>query len=226
MRVFDGVDEAAAAAARYVAARARDAVGDRGRFTIAFSGGRTPGRMFEALVDEAVPWASVHVLQVDERAAPDGDADRNWTGLDAALLSRVAVRAEHCHPMPVGDEDLGVSSYAKALALVCGSPPVIDLVHLGMGPDGHTASLVPGDPILEVSDAEVAACGTYQGRRRLSLTYPALNRARERLWLVTGADKAEMLSRMGSGDTGVPAGRITGVDSIVFADRDAAPLVG
>jgi 6-phosphogluconolactonase len=120
------------------------------------------------------------------------------------------------------DLDEGVARYAQTLVDIAGSPPVIDLVHLGLGPDGHTASLVPGDAVLGVTDADVALTGVYQGRRRMTLTYPALNRARRVLWLITGEDKATMLVRLRRGDPGIPAGRVRQEHAIVIADRAAA----
>ncbi len=216
------------AAARAVAARiasaARDSIRKRGLFTLATSGGRTPWLMLEALAGEDVPWAGFHLFQVDERAAPDGDPDRNWTHIAASFLSRVPLSLSQLHPMPVTEADLSIAAerYGQALAACCGEPPVIDLVHLGLGADGHTASLVPGDPVLEVGDADVAPCGLYQGRRRLTLTFPALNRAREVLWLITGAEKAPMLARLREGDPSIPAGRVRQERARVIADRAAA----
>ena len=222
--VFPGADGAAREAARFVAAQARHAVAERGRFSVAVSGGRTPGRMMRALAGEDVPWAHVHLLQVDERVAPAGDAERNLTHLRESLLKGAPAAAARVHAMPVEAEDLegAAARYAENLEALAGSPPVLDLVHLGLGPDGHTASLVPGDPVLGLSDAEVAVAGPYEGRRRMTLTYPILNRARRVLWLVTGEGKAEMLVRLQGGDPAIPAGRIRADRAVVFADQAAA----
>jgi 6-phosphogluconolactonase/glucosamine-6-phosphate isomerase/deaminase len=166
----------------------------------------------------------VQLFQVDERVAPAGDPDRNWTQLAASLLERVALAPEQLHPMPVEEPELAAAArrYATTLRSVAGSPAVLDLVHLGLGPDGHTASLVPGDPALAVADADVALAGPYQGRRRMTLTYAALDRARRVLWLVTGADKREMLARLLRGDRSIPAGRVRADAAIAIADRAAA----
>jgi len=194
-------------------------VADRGRFALAVSGGSTPMRMLRALTLEDVPWDRVDLLQVDERVAPDGAADRNLTALRESLPAPARV-----HPMPVerGDLEAAAKRYAETLASVAGSPPVLDLVHLGLGDDGHTASLVPGDPVLDVRDREVAISGPYQGRRRMTLTYPALDRARQVLWLVTGEGKAAMLARLHAGDAAIPAGRVRAARATVFADHAAA----
>ena len=167
------------------------AVAARGRFVMAVSGGRTPWQMLRALAGEDVPWKDVHVVQVDERVAPAGDPDRNLTHLQESLLEHAPLRPDQIHAMPVesGDLDAAAAQYAAMLQQIAGMPPVLDLVHLGLGPDGHTASLVPGDPVLDVTDADVALTGIYQGRRRMTLTYPILNRSRRILWLVTGSDK-------------------------------------
>src|SRR5271166_854748 len=196
-------------AAELIAAEARAAAGTRGRFSIAVSGGHTPWQMLRALADEQVPWNAVHLFQVDERVAPAGDPDRNLTHIAETLLTRVTLPAGHLHAMPVGDKDLASAAarYARELDQVAGAPPVLDLVHLGLGPDGHTASLVPGDPVLEVKQAEVAVTGTYQGHQRMTLTFPVLDRARCILWVVTGAEKAGMLLRLQAGDRSIPAGR-------------------
>ncbi len=223
----DGAAVARAGAA-FVAAEARAAVAARGQCLLAFSGGHTPWQMLAALAGEDVPWARVDVLQVDERVAPAGDPDRNATHLREALLARVPLPPEHLHLMPVEAPDLAAAAaqYAQTLAALAGSPPTLDLIHLGLGPDGHTASLVPGDPALAVADASTAITGEYQGRRRMTLTYPVLNQARRILWLVTGADKAGMLIRLRNGDPGIPAGRVRADRAVVLADAPAAAQLG
>jgi 6-phosphogluconolactonase len=217
-------DSVARAGAAFTAAEARAAVAARGRFLIAVSGGRTPWTMLRALADEPMPWADVHVVQVDERVAPPGDSDRNLTHLRESLLARCPLVPEQVHAMPVEWADLEAASerYAVTLRELAGSPAVLDLAHLGLGPDGHTASLVPGDPVLDVTSADVALTGIYQGRRRMTLTYPLLNRSRRILWLVTGHEKADMLLRLRDGDRSIPAGRISRQRSVVLADEAAA----
>ena len=210
-------------AARAIAAAVREAVAERGRFVVAISGGRTPWQMLRALADEDVPWCSVHVVQVDERIAPAGSAERNLTHLHESLLERSPLPPAQLHAMPVAaaDLDAAAESYAATLAQIAGLPPVLDMAHLGLGSDGHTASLVPGDPVLHVENRDVAVTGPYQNRRRMTLTYPLLNRARRILWVVTGADKAPMLARLCGGDRSMPAGRIQRDRAIVIADADA-----
>ena len=208
-------DAVARRGASFAAERARAAVDARGRFTLAVSGGRTPWVMFAHLADEEIPWEQVTVFQVDERIAPDGDPDRNLThlreSLPAAGLARLVA-------MPVNDPEPDSAAAAYAARL----PGRLDLVHLGLGDDGHTASLVPGDPVLEVSDRDVAVTGEYQGRRRMTLTYPALSRAAELLWLVTGAEKAGPLHQLLLQDPAIPAGRVRASRSFVLADTAAA----
>jgi 6-phosphogluconolactonase len=207
-------DEVARAGAAFVAQHARQAVDRRGRFHFAVSGGHTPWAMFAELASETVPWDKVVIYQVDERVAPPDDPDRNLHHLYQALGSAPAeVRA-----MPVNDDQLGAAAAAYAAVL----PDHFDLVHLGLGPDGHTASLVPGDPVLEVTDRLVALTQPYQGRVRMTLTYPALARARQILWLITGDDKQEALAKLLSGDTAIPAGRVRADASLVLADQAAA----
>jgi 6-phosphogluconolactonase len=224
IEVLDDADEVADEAAAIIATDARIAVAARGRFVMAVSGGQTPWAMLRALADKELPWDGVHVLQVDERVAPSGDPDRNLTHLRASLLEHAPLRPEQIHAMPVESEDLqaAASRYVATLREVAGSPAVLDLVHLGLGPDGHTASLVPGDPVLDVNDVPVAPTGPYQGRRRMTLTYPVLNHARRILWLVTGGEKAAMLVRLRDGDRWIPAGRVRQDHALVLADRAAA----
>jgi 6-phosphogluconolactonase len=211
-------------AAAIIAADARDAVVARGRFIMAVSGGHTPWQMLRLLAGEKVPWEQVHIVQVDERVAPAGDPDRNLTHLRQSLLTRVPLRPEQIHAMPVETPDLeaGAKSYAQTLQEIAGSPPVLDLAHLGLGPDGHTASLVPGDPVLDVTDADVALTGVYMGRRRMTLTYRMLDRSRRILWVVTGSDKAGPLARLRDGDRSIPAGRVRQEQALVLADTPAA----
>ncbi len=224
IEVFDDADSVARAAAAAIAADTRAAIATRGRFALAVSGGHTPWIMLRALAGEDIPWAGVHVCQVDERVAPDGHTDRNLTHLRENLLQHAPLRPEQIHAMPVETADLqaAATQYALALRQIAGSPPVLDLIHLGLGPDGHTASLVPGDPVLDVTDADVAPTGVYQGRRRMTLTYPMLNRARRVLWVVTGSEKVEMLRRLRDGDLSIPAGRVRREQALLLADRAAA----
>jgi 6-phosphogluconolactonase len=166
----------------------------------------------------------VHVGQVDERVVPAGHPDRNLTHLRESLLNHAPLRAGQVYAMPVEALNLeaAASQYAETLRVIAGSPPVFDLIHLGLGPDGHTASLVPDDPVLDVTDADVALTGVYQGKRRMTLTYPMINRSRRILWLVTGGDKVAMLRRLLDGDKSIPAGRMGQDRAVVIADSAAA----
>jgi 6-phosphogluconolactonase len=224
IQVLPDSDAVAKTAAKVIAMEAVAAASQRGRFIMAISGGRTPWQMLRALADEPVPWKDVHVVQVDERVAPAGDPDRNLTHLRESLLQHAPLPPEQIHAMPVEEDDLeaGAASYAHLLQQIAGSPPVLDLVHLGLGPDGHTASLVPGDPVLDVTDRDVALTGIYQQRKRVTLTYPILNRSRRILWLVTGPDKAQMFARLQRGDASIPAGRVRQEQALVLADSAAA----
>ncbi|MBV9086637.1 MAG: 6-phosphogluconolactonase [Acidobacteriaceae bacterium] len=224
IEVFADADAVAIQAAKRIADEARKAVAARSRFVMAVSGGHTPWQMLRALAGEDVPWDGVHVVQVDERVAPAGDPDRNLTHLRESLLEHAPLQPERIHAMPVESPNLSAAceEYALTLQRIAGSPPVLDLVHLGLGPDGHTASLVPGDPVLDIKDADVAITGPYQGRRRMTLTYPVLNRARCVLWVVTGGEKAWMLPRLRAGDPVIPAGRIRADHALVLADGNAA----
>ena len=211
-------------AAERIAQFAREAVAERGRCTLAFSGGATPWRAVRALAEEDVPWDSVHLFQVDERSAPSGDPDRNFFHLKESLIDRIPIPAVNVHPMPVEGEDLGEGArrYGAILRQIVGTPPVLDLVQLGLGEDGHTASLFPGDAALQVIDADVAASGHHKGWRRMTLTFPAIDRARCILWLVTGSGKSEALGRLRAGDRSIPAGRVLHSRAVLLADTAAA----
>lgn len=212
--------DAARAAADFVADCARTAIEERLRFTMALSGGSTPWQMLGLLAEEEIDWSCVHVFQVDERQAPDGDKARNFTHIQAQLLDKVPVRGENIHAMPVNASTLqqGARDYERTLEHVAGRPVVLDLVHLGVGSDGHTASLLPGDALLGESMADVGVTPVYQGHPRMSLTYPAIDRARHILWLVNGADKSEMLQKVIEGDGAIPAGRVRQARATVITD--------
>jgi 6-phosphogluconolactonase len=222
--IFADAESVAQAGAAIIAADARSAIAARGRCALAVSGGHTPWIMLRALANENLAWDAVQIYQVDERVAPEGHPDRNLTHLRESLRQHAPLRPENIHAMPVESQDLDAAAreYALTLQEFAGSPPVLDLVHLGLGPDGHTASLVPGDPVLNITNVDVALTGAYQGRRRMTLTYPALNRARRVLWVVTGSEKVGMLQRLLAGDQSIPAGRVRSEQASVLADRPAA----
>lgn len=226
VEILEDSDAVARRAAAIIADTARTATGARGRCVLAVSGGHTPWVMLRQLAAEDVPWAGVHVVQVDERVAAAGDPERNLTHLCESLLAHAPLRPDQIHAMPVERADLktAAADYAETLRELAGSPPVLDLVHLGLGPDGHTASLVPGDPALGVFDADVAISGPYQGRIRMTLTYPTIARARRILWVVTGEEKTPMLARLRAGDEAIPAGRVPQEHAVVLADRAAVGL--
>jgi 6-phosphogluconolactonase len=211
-------------AAERIAQVAREAVTKRGRCALAISGGTTPWLAFKTLAGEDVPWDRVHLFQVDERVALSGDPERNYRHLKEALIDRIPIPPANVHPMPVEAEDLDAAArrYEAILRGIAGTPPVLDLVQLGLGEDGHTASLFPGDDALRIVDADVAVSGPYKGRRRMTLTFPAIDRARGILWLVTGAGKGEALGRLRSGDRSIPAGRVRSDRAILLADMAAA----
>jgi 6-phosphogluconolactonase len=221
--VFSDDESTARAAAKAIAAEAVAAVAARGKFVMAVSGGRSPWIMLRALAEEDIPWDRVHIVQVDERVAPAGDPDRNLTHLRESLRDS-PIPPKQIHAMPVESPDLeaAAAQYASTLIKIAGSPATLDLIHLGLGPDGHTASLVPGDPVLHVTELDVALTGVYQGRRRMTLTYPVIDRARRILWLVTGSEKVGALARLRKGDPSIPAGSVSQDRAVVFADRAAA----
>jgi 6-phosphogluconolactonase len=225
IQVLPDADAVAKAGAAFIAEATRAAVTARGRCTLALSGGRTPWVMLQALVaDRSVPWQQLEILQVDERVAPADSPDRNLRHLRESLLSSAPLPADNLYPMPVEDSDLAAAAarYARTIEALAGTPPALDLVHLGLGPDGHTASLVPGDPVLEVTDAWVGTTQPYQQHPRMTLTYPVLNRARAILFIVTGEDKADALHRLSRHDRTIPAGRIENESVVVIADAAAA----
>lgn len=224
VEVLPGAEAVALRAAEIIAEEARAAVAARGAFLLATSGGTTPWLMLRRLAGLDMPWARVQLFQVDERVAPAGHPDRNLTHLEQSLLSHVPLPRGQFHAMPVEEPDLdqAAARYAATLRRVAGGPPALDLVHLGLGADGHTASLVPGDAVLDVTDTDVAMTGSYQGRRRMTLTLPLLDRARRLLWMVTGLDKREPVVRLRAGDRSLPAGRLRADGAWLVLDRAAA----
>ncbi|MCB0857539.1 MAG: 6-phosphogluconolactonase [Solirubrobacterales bacterium] len=211
-RVVADAEAAAVEAASFVEMVAAAAIADRGRFNFAVSGGKTPWRMLELLAESELNWTRTSLFQVDERIAPTGSMQRNLTHLvlTLPLVCQAAIR-----PMPVGADDLTTAASGYEYSL----PDRFDLVHLGLGPDGHTASLVPNDPILDVTDRQVAiTAGEYQGTRRMSLTYKAIDRARQIMFLVTGEGKEGALSKLEAGDPSVPAGRISNPNITLITD--------
>jgi len=227
LEVLANDDAVAKAAAGVIASAAREAVAARGVFTLAVSGGKTPWAMLKDLASEEVPWSQVHVFQIDERIAPEGDPDRNLTHLHESLLGNAPIPKENIHAMPVNATDPveGAEEYEKTLREICGNPPTLDMAHLGLGPDGHTASLLPNDPVLEVTDCDVALTDPvhlYQNRRRMTLTYPMINRSRQIMWLATGAAKIPMIVKLKAADHSIPGGRIAQQNALLLTDTAAA----
>jgi len=205
--------------AELIAEAARAALEERDRCALAVSGGHDPWPMFSQLEDHQLDWTRIEVFQVDERVAPAGSDERNLTH----LVESLSIGAQgSIRPMPVTDDDLEAAAdrYAESLP-----DDALDLAHMGLGPDGHCASLVPGDPVLDVTDERVAGtAGEYQGVRRMTLTYPELHRVRSLLWVVTGEEKRDALKKLLARDPSIPAGRVDpGGDSLILADRAAAP---
>jgi 6-phosphogluconolactonase len=218
LEVLDDPDAVHRRGAEVLAEALRDAIGERGSCALGVSGGTDPWPMFSQLEDLVEDWTSVSIFQVDERVAPPGSDERNLTH----LIESLSIGAQgSIRPMPVDDDDLDAAAdrYAESL------PDALDIAHLGLGPDGHTASLVPGDPVLEVTDKRVAmTAGEYQGVRRMTLTYPELERVRKLLWVVTGEEKLDALKKLIEGDPSTPSGRVKpGGESLILADRAAAP---
>lgn len=222
--VLPDADAAARRAAAVIAGHAQAAIAERGRFVVALSGGNTPSAMLRWLAGEDIDWRKVFVAQVDERLAPLGSQHRNMTQLRGRLLDETALPADQVLAMPVERADLtdAARDYLHRLGVIAGMPPVLDLIHLGLGEDGHTASLVPDDPAAAVVDADIALTGDYQGWRRMTFTLPIINRARSILWLVTGAEKSAVAARLLAGDKSMPAGRVEREDALLLLDRAAA----
>jgi len=221
--LFQTADQVAAGAAAYLEHQIREALAHQSSYSLAISGGRTPWEMLKILSKADLPWQRVNLFQVDERVAPDGHADRNLTQLFQAIASTPMVTQLRIFPMPVLAEDLeeGCREYTEVLDEVTEGKG-LDLIHLGLGSDGHTASLVPGDGVMDVQDRLVACTqNTYQGRIRMTLTYPLLNSAKQLLWIVTGSEKQEMVQRLLQQDPSIPAGSIRQENALLMVDQAA-----
>ena len=205
--------------AQLIAEHIRAAVEARGSASIGLSGGDLPPPMFRRLAAIDLPWSAVHVFQIDERVAPDGDPDRNAVAIQRELLDRTDA-VGHLMPVTADDLEAAAADYARELDEQCGG--VLDIAQLGIGDDGHTASLVPGDPVLDVTDADIATTGEYRGRRRMTFTYPSINRCRALVWLVTGAHKAAVVKTMLEGGD-VPAAAVAKENAVLAVTADAAP---
>lgn len=208
-------------AAKYLEQKILGSIKEKGSFSMAISGGKTPWQMLKILTKAPLPWNRVNIFQVDEREAPDGHPDRNLTQLFKTLEDTGIITKVNIFPMPVVAENLEAAckEYADTIQEITGDG-VLDLVHLGMGADGHTASLIPGDQVCEVYDKDVAMTfGPYQGRMRMTLTYSSINRAKEIFWVITGDEKKEMVQRLIQKDQNIPAGKVSQENAFLITDQ-------
>lgn len=224
LKILQSADEVARQAALFIADLIKENIAKKGFFTLAISGGRTPWEMIKILAQENLPWEKVYLFQVDERITPEGNPDRNLTQLFNTIQGTRLMTRLNIFPMRVIAENLeeACEEYASHIQEVTRNGK-LDLIHLGLGSDGHTASLIPGDAVCEVADRDVAlTTSPYQGRQRMTLTYPLINRAEKILWLLTGEEKTEMLQRLLNADQEIPAGRVSQNQALIFADEPAA----
>ncbi|MBT4890162.1 MAG: 6-phosphogluconolactonase [Rhodospirillales bacterium] len=207
--------------ANIIADHMMQAINQHAKFTIAFSGGSTPIPLFQRLSTLTLPWDKVHIFQVDERVAPDGDENRNYNNLKTHLLDHISIPPAQVYAMQVATLSSwkAAETYETLVRKHTGTPPCFDLIHLGLGEDGHTASLIPKDPVLKNSDSYVATSQVYNRYERLTFTYDTINATKCILWQVTGKKKAKMLKRLISGDTKIPAGRIVRDQAIIVTDQ-------
>ena len=218
--------EAELAAAAFIAQTLALAIEARGSATLAISGGRSPWRMFDRLSVEEVGWGRLHLFQVDERIVPAGDPERNWSHfVKGPLAARIPARNLHPMPVELDDVEQAVGRYSATLAQWAGVPPRLDVVHLGIGQDGHTASLFADDVLLEDRRHWVGVSRPYQGHRRLTLTLPVLNAARTVVWFSVGSGRRAILERLQAADPGIAASHVRRERAVVFTDQDAAPAV-
>jgi 6-phosphogluconolactonase len=225
--IFSNSEEVAKRAAEFLEEKIRETINTKGSFSMAISGGRTPWEMLKFLSKAHLRWNKINIFQVDEREAPDGHPDRNLSQLFKAIQDSGVETKVNIFPMPVTAENLeeACEDYSKIIYEVTGDG-ILDLIHLGMGSDGHTASLIPGDQVCEIEDRDVAmTLAPYQGRMRMTLTYPIINRAKEILWVVTGEEKAEMVEKLLISDPSIPAGNVNSSNAVLLLDKVAARIV-
>jgi 6-phosphogluconolactonase len=223
LRILPDAEAVAQKATQIIAELARERIRLTGKFLFAASGGSTPWKVLRQLADKSLPWEGIELFQVDERIAPAGDLQRNLTRIKENLLEHSPLIEKQIHAMPVEQTDLesAAETYAQQLHKLCGNPVKLDLIHLGLGEDGHTASLLPGDPARN-SQRPITVTNEYQGLRRMTMTYPVINAAQHRLWIVTGSNKQPMLERLYHGDESIPAGLVERNNAIILADQSAA----
>jgi len=223
VQLYPDPDALAAAAAGWLAERLCAAADEDGAVVLAVSGGTSPWPMYRRLAAEPdVPWETVHVVQVDERIAPDGDPDRNWSQVHDVFGGVVPERNLHAMPVTDPNFDAAAEAYAELLQRLTGGRG-LTIAHLGLGGDGHTASLFPGDPASTLTDRDVAVTAAeHAGRRRMTLTLPAINAAGHILWQVQGAGKLGMVERLVAGDRTIPAGTIRRDRAVLMTDCPVA----
>ncbi len=224
IEVLADAEAVAEAAAAHIARELSAAISERGRATLAISGGRTPLRMLALLAAKPLPWGLVDVFQVDERFAPWGHAERNASQALTAFNEAARPPPASFHWMPVDNPEprVGARAYAAALLAAAGDPPLLDVVHLGLGADGHTASLFPGASVDAVTAiVALAPAPSGAGRPRMTLTLAALNGARQIVWTITGSEKRAALAGLLAEDAAIVGSRVRRTGARVFADRDA-----
>ena len=211
------------------------AAASRDRFAICLSGGSTPRRLYQLLGEspyrDRLPWDRVHWFWGDERFVPWNHPDSNYGMVHSALFERAPVPPGNIHGIPTnGTPADAAAAYERVLKSYYGSEsldptrPLFDIQILGLGPDGHTASLIPGTSVLEERHRWVAQVIGGRPEPRITLTYPALESSRHTAFLVAGADKRETLSRALAGDQALPAARIHPVGELIwFVDKAARP---
>lgn len=221
LKVLPDIERVAQQAVKIITRVAQERIQQSGQFSFAVSGGSTPWIMLRQLAISNLDWGKVALFQTDERIVPAGDPQRNLVQIKQQLLDHSALKQDQIFAMPVEQTDLesAARDYSQELHKRCGNPPILDLIHLGLGEDGHTASLLPGDSAL-TSHETIAISNEYQGLRRMTMTYSVINAARHRLWIVTGAKKRAMLERLYHGDRSIPAGRVERDNAIILADED------